>query len=66
MSNLQAMAIKKRKAAAKPTVKKRTLNAPQQESEKQRGAPFNDQDIKRRFGRFEGTGEATRRGTRGK
>jgi hypothetical protein len=62
------MAIKKRKAAPKPTVSKRTLNAPNKDRGRQlnAGAPFNDQDIKRRFGNYEGAGEPTRGGTRGK
>ena len=30
------------------------------------GEPLSNQDLKRRFGRFEGKGEATRGGTRGK
>jgi hypothetical protein len=51
-----AMAAKK-KATQKATGKKRTPKPPA-------GAPFNDQDPKRRLGNFSGAGEHARQGSR--
>jgi hypothetical protein len=48
---------------AKPTVEKRALNVAQKK-QPSRGAPFNEQDIKRRMGNFTGAGEHARRGGR--
>lgn len=57
------MPARKTKSAAKPTVKKRTLNPPGG-SKKTRGAPFTDQDPKRRLGNFQTAGEHARVGGR--
>ena len=54
----------KSKATVKSTVKKRTLNPPGGSKKAGRGAPFNDQDAKRRLGNFEGAGEHPRQGGR--
>ena len=58
------MATKKMKShsSVKPTVKKRTLNHPG--AGRAGGAPFNEQDIKRRLGNFTGAGEHARVGGR--
>jgi len=48
---------------AKPTVKKRTLNAPNA-GPPAKGAPAAQQDIKRRLGNFTTAGEAPRKGGR--
>jgi len=53
---------KKSKPKVKPTVQKRSLNAG--EHGKSRGAPFSEQDPKRRLGDFTGTGEHARQGGR--
>jgi hypothetical protein len=53
---------KKSKSPVKATVKKRTLN--QSGTQAGGGAPFNDQDAKRRLGNFEGAGEHPRVGGR--
>lgn len=45
----------------KPTVKKRGVNVGRKPP---RGAPFNDQDVKRRLGNFMTTGEHSRQGGR--
>ena len=57
---------KKPAAAEKPTTAKRTLNAGAKSENPATGAPFSEQDPKRRSGRFEGKGEFTRGGVRGK
>jgi len=46
---------KKSKPKVKPSLQKRSLNAGSHE--KSRGAPFSEQDPKRRLGDFTGTGE---------
>jgi hypothetical protein len=51
--------------AEKAGTKKRTLNTGPA-AKPARGAPFNEQDPKRRSGRYEGAGEITRGGIRGK
>ena len=58
------MALKKVKSqsAAKPTVKKRTLNW--SGSKKAKGAPASEQDPKRRLGDFTTAGEHARTGSR--
>lgn len=53
---------KKAKSPVKATVKKRTLN--QAGTRNAKGDPFNDQDVKRRLGTFEGAGEHARVGGR--
>ena len=49
------------KNSTKPTVSKRTLNTGQ---EPPAGAPFNEQDPKRRLGNFSTAGEHARQGGR--
>jgi hypothetical protein len=56
---------KKTKATVKTSAKSRTLN-PANASRPVEGAPSSHQDLKRRSGNFEGTGEFTRGGVRGK
>ena len=58
------MATKKMKShsSVKPTVKKRTVNRPG--VGQPTGAPFNEQDIKRRLGNFTTAGEHARVGGR--
>ena len=63
--------MKKRTAkTVKASAGKRTLNPTNQDAGKSpkpgEGAPLNDQDPKRRAGDFEGAGEFTRTGVRGK
>lgn len=53
---------KKSKPSVKATVKKRSLNVGKTKGGK--GAPFNDQDVQRRLGNFEGAGEHARVGGR--
>jgi hypothetical protein len=55
------MAAKKTKRAAtmKPSAAKRTLNAGKK-TKPTKGAPFNEQDPKRRLGDFVGAGEHAR------
>ena len=58
------MAAKKSKKGArtpKSSARKRTLNPPGGAPRASKGAPFSEQDPKRRLGNFEGTGEAARR-----
>jgi hypothetical protein len=52
----------------KKSVRKRTVNSTPatDKLDSNEGAPFNDQDVKRRSGRYTGAGEITRRGIRGK
>lgn len=58
------MATKKAKSTAKSSAKKsRTLN-PTGGGNPGGGAPFNEQDPKRRLGNFEGAGEHPRKGGR--
>jgi hypothetical protein len=52
----------KSKPTAKASVKKRTLNMAN--SPQKKGAPFSEQDPKRRLGNFEGKGEPSRKGSR--
>jgi hypothetical protein len=59
----QAMAKKTSMRTVKTTAKKRTLNA--RGSKASEGAPFNDQDVKRRLGNFVTAGEHARQGGRG-
>lgn len=56
---------KKAAAADKTSVKKRTLNATNT-GQPASGAPFSEQDPKRRAGNFVGKGEFPRGGVRGK
>lgn len=56
------MAKKASKQSAKRSVKKRTLNPPGGRIAK--GAPFNEQDPKRRLGNYESAGEHARQGGR--
>jgi hypothetical protein len=58
------MARKGSKSPVKATVKKRSLNAGGGYAGRQQGDPFNDQDMKRRLGNFEGAGEHSRVGGR--
>jgi len=53
---------KQSKSVAKSTVKKRTLNV--SGSNVTHGAPFQEQDVKRRLGNFSGAGEHPRQGGR--
>jgi hypothetical protein len=55
------MATKKVTATQKKTTKKRSLNAGGKKAD---GAPFNEQDPKRRLGNFGGAGEHPRQGSR--
>lgn len=58
------MAKAKKVGSMKPSARKRTLNAPGKAASG--GAPFNDQDAKRRLGQFEGAGEHSLVGSRNK
>jgi hypothetical protein len=53
---------KAKRPSVKPTVKKRTLNPA---GDMPRGAPFQEQDVKRRLGNFQTAGEHARVGGRG-
>jgi hypothetical protein len=59
-----AMAKSKKPATMKAGTRKRSLNVPGKTPSK--GAPFNDQDVKRRLGQFESAGEHARVGSRNK
>lgn len=54
---------KKSQSTIKASVKKRSLNVGA--AKKTSGAPFSNQDAKRRLGNFEGAGEHARVGGRG-
>ena len=56
----------KKKATAKRSVQKRTLNQPVEQPSKQpvQGVGFNEQDAKRRLGNFQSAGEPARKGSR--
>jgi hypothetical protein len=56
----------KTQLANKIGTKKRTLNVGRAGKKLAQGALFSEQDPKRRSGRFEGKGEITRGGVRGK
>jgi len=59
------MAKKKSKSSVKPTAKKqRSLNAAGSGNKAGGGAPFNEQDPKRRLGDFSSAGEHPRQGGR--
>lgn len=55
---------KKTPGGMKASARKKTVNAPGKGAPT--GAPFNDQDVKRRLGQFEGAGEHARVGSRNK
>lgn len=59
------MAKRKSVTTTKPSASKRTLNN-DRKAEKKGGAPFHEQDPKRRLGDFVGTGEHARVGGRSK
>lgn len=55
---------KNKNGEAKKSVQRRTVN--KASAKPGGGAPFNEQDVKRRLGQFTGAGEHARQGTRTK